>query len=542
MDRIIFGDENAKNDSFLYDCVVPLPAGVRDKPVLEGRWGVGKTATFFIRHKSLMDKLSQVNPTLKHIWYLDEGGLDTDTLFSLGQHFAGNNSLLKRALEQLWRAEIARVLGRQLSVLYEHYGSPNGSHWNYILSKDRADSYLTPVWTGLSKLIPIAGANIGNAVTNAIGAVSAIFDEVFEKNLQLCLADIKDEEIQPVVVIEPIETPLSALEEADMPLSRMVVVSLLDLFILKLSYSPYNGQWMRLQISVPWHRDVSDYLREPQKRQQFFGEFNWSKEMLREFINKRIEKEFEMARRQFKPKKGEDAWSTLFTENVRNLWCGVDENSFDYFLRHTHHRARDLLRLARDVVKAQVDHLEASGVSNASAESVFKASHHDKISPTSIRTGIASALSFTAGDRLTEAKRRFGKIGDVTETLFGIQNPVSIQDIKTRVGRATQDTEDALKHLWEVGVIGVELIPDNTRDAIEILEKNIGEEGIAFHSKPGEAKHNKKYFLFEYNTRYSFPQILNLYSHNGGELKIVIHPVFTEHFGCAVQRNYPIGV
>ncbi|MEM8649697.1 MAG: hypothetical protein AAGF54_04140 [Pseudomonadota bacterium] len=539
MSRIIFGDENAKNDPFLGDCVVQLPAGVNDMPVLEGRWGVGKTATFFIRHRALMDQLSKISPEFRHIWYLDEGGLDTDTLYYLSQHYASNHGILKRALIKLWRAEIVRVHARQLNVLHGYYGRPRGVHWDTVRAQGISSKYLTPVWSGLSKLIPATGTNIGSAITNAISTVTDQFDQQIERAVQACLKDIEEDPIQPVVVIEPIETPSSALEETDIPLSRMVMVSLLDLFILQLSYSPFNDQRMRVQISVPWHRDVVDHLSQPQKRAEFFGDFTWTKEMLRDFINRRIEKEFEIAKRHFRPRRGEDAWSTLFTDKVRNLWCGIDEDSFDYFVRHTHHRTRDLLRLTRSAVMAQVDILKEQGVNEASDFHVFRSSYHSKISPTAIRKGVEDGLKFSAVDRLTEAKRRFPKIGAVIDQLYGLSNPIELESLKSRISGPKSDADEVLLELWEGGIIGVQIFPGESN--LEILEKNLGLEAIVPYILPNK-KRRKKYFLFEYNSNRSLAQVTTMFSNHGSKLKAVIHPVFTEYFGCAASREYPIGI
>ena len=80
-DREPFGDEDAKHDPYLYKCEVPFPSKVKDAPILTGRWGVGKTATFFLRHQKLVQELEKSDKDFRDIWYLDEGGLDTDTLF-----------------------------------------------------------------------------------------------------------------------------------------------------------------------------------------------------------------------------------------------------------------------------------------------------------------------------------------------------------------------------------------------------------------------------------------------------------------------------
>jgi len=53
--------------------------------------------------------------------------------------------------------------------------------------------------------------------------------------------------------------------------------------------------------------------------------------------------------------KNEDYWSQLFGNVINNdsFEKSVDEDSFSYVLRHTHHRPRDLQRMARQIVENQ---------------------------------------------------------------------------------------------------------------------------------------------------------------------------------------------
>lgn len=266
-----------------------------------------------------------------------------------------------------------RVHARLLDTLYDYYGRPEGSHWKVIRADGVREKYLKPVWSGLSKILFAASDKSAN-IAHAVNTLSSVFDDEFEKSVQTCLEEIQHFDILPVAVIEPIETPISILEGEDVNLSEMLIVSLLDLYVKDLKFSPVTNQWMRLEISIPWHRNVDYLMREPQKTAQPTGRFNWSGDLLRAFINKRIEHEFTLSRKPAR-RRGKDAWEELFGEKIRNVWNGKNEDTFQYFLRHTHHRTRDMIRLARNAVKAHVDTLTKE-YGDANVDDVFLGKTH----------------------------------------------------------------------------------------------------------------------------------------------------------------------
>jgi hypothetical protein len=537
-DRQIFGDENARLDTYLYRCSVPLPSRVENKPVLSGRWGVGKTAAFLLRHHELARALRAVDKEYEYIWYLDEGGLDSDTLFSLDQHYAGNLSIFKRTLERLWNTEILRVYARMLNILHEYYGSPSGKHWNTIRSRDYTDRYARPVWSVISDVVGATG-DIGKAVSRAMGGISHIFSDQFEVAIQRCLADISEYPVKPAIVIEPVETPISPLEQRDASLSQAILVSLLDLFIKKFSYSPKRRQFIRVEISVPWHRSVNDNLREPQKLSQYMGQMSWDRPLLREFMVRRIENEFGLVKRQMKQRTDTDAWNVLFADSVRNTWTSCDEDSFSYMLRHTHHRTRDLMRLARNAIYSQVD-ISREQYPNITAEHILSGSSVSEVSPTAIRLGVEETLKSSSEDRITEAKRRFSNLSEMIDLLRGIESPFSLKMLAARsASQSSFTTTNMIETLWESGIIGFEIVPKSD-DARQIIERNAPKSINEYRNKYG-AKF-RRYFLFEYNCELSVSQIDRIYETDMSERHIVVHPAFSENFGVRGTREYPIGV
>jgi len=168
------------------------------------------------------------------------------------------------------------------------------------------------------------------------------------KSIVACLNDIKDKPIQPIIMIEPIDTPKSGLE--DEGVAQKVVSSLLNVYYKNFLKFQEPTFWIR--ICIPWHRWKPSHSDLPQKLTSYTNCIKWNNRKLKDFINNRIKWEFNYVGRKTK---NEDYWSQLFGNVINNdsFEKSVDEDSFSYVLRHTHHRPRDLQRMARQIVENQ---------------------------------------------------------------------------------------------------------------------------------------------------------------------------------------------
>lgn len=491
-----------------------------------------------LRHRHLSETLASIDKKYEYIWYLDEGGLDADTIFYLNQHYGANFSIFKRAMERLWLSEILRTNARILSVLYEHYGSPQGSHWKVVRSKDFGDKYGKSVWSRLSERLN-DGGDIGKIVSSALGAINEIFSAQFEEAVNLCLADILGHAAYPAVVIEPVETPLSVFETEDAAVSQVILVSLLDLFISRLSFAPERGQHLQVEMSIPWHRTVREFIREPQKLTQYSGRFTWPKDRLRLFMNKRIANEFEQLRRPVRHRQDTDEWSLLFDGQVRNRRCKCNEDSFDYFVRHTHHRTRDLMRLARTAIHAEVD-LRRRRQADFSIDDLLRGGPGVFVTQEAMRVGVEEALKETSEDRITEASRRFPLVLNILDRLRGLELPFTADDVSHRLTDSGIETGNAIEVLWECGFLGYRVCPKDKSD-VSTFEKNIGEAAVyGFRTLQGEQK--RGYYLFEYNCDMTPSQIERTFNGEFARVQLVIHPAFIENLGVVPPKEYPIGV
>jgi hypothetical protein len=533
----LFGDENARHDALLYDCYVEPPDAVSQAPILVGRWGTDKTGLLLYRNKDLSDALRAKGDDLEFAWYLDEARLDLYHVFNLSSYCDGNNSLLKRYLESVWRSEVIRVICLILNALYSEYGSPGGTHWDAVRRLSSAEKYKQPLWHMLSFFMGVTyGDKAHDPLHDLRDALIRFSDDLLYRQVQQCLQDIENHPAQPVVAFEPIETPFSVLEN-DANLAQILVTSLLNVFLRH--FYPSARQRIQLQVSVPWHRYSKADMGLPQ---HLFGQtarIEWSKSPLREFINKRIEYELRRIRRQ-PSSGGTDAWQIIFGPQIYNERCGKTEDSFAYFLRHSQYRPRDVLRLVRKAIEFQASANRMKG-----AEDVLLSG---EIDDRAIRAAIRKTCKDTAEERELEAKRRFPGFESMIRSMRGMHVPFDIRELKRRFERynvdpsGKLDINEAVDKLWRGGIIGVELTA-HSEGAARALRGAMGQAtSPVYRERPNLPQ---RHYLFEHNTERKVGDFINEFA-NGGyvsdvEFKIVLHPMMFEYLAARTPSEYPIG-
>ena len=243
-----------------------------------------------------------------------------------------------------------------LYKLREFYRFPTGEHWELIAKIAKAKSTTLPIWKRLPDVISIVvGTDKGrvDAFKDIQDTLEKTFINKALDKLQACLNDIKNFKIQPVIVVEPIDTPKSELGKEG-SLAQSVITALLNVYCS--TFTPSQDQLIPLRIAIPWHRYRPELLNYPQRFYSYVGPIKWNSSSLRNFINRRIEWEFKRVRR-FMPTRtftrSFDAWSILFEDYTINEHCKpkIREDSFLYLLRHTHYRPRDIQRLVRLAVE-----------------------------------------------------------------------------------------------------------------------------------------------------------------------------------------------
>lgn len=541
----LFGHEHAAIDDLLRPCYVNRPGLVQEKPILVGKWGTGKTGLLIHRNRPLSDALKTIepsNPEIDRIWYLDETAIQLQTLQHIEVICGSDQSSIKRLLEDLWRGEIVRCAVKILSTMYDFYGAPSGDHWKKVTSTATRMERST-IWDLVPRAIGILGSKEQNeAMAALINQLRSIDTQGLQSAVHLCLADIQDHPVQPVVGIEPIETPNSEVEQQT-DLAELLVTCLLNVFYKY--FQPSSRQLLRVEISIPWHRYMKNRVGEPQKLAPYEGHFRWTPASLKEFINARIEYEFRRVRRSFTATPQNDAWSALFADRVKNANHSIQqsEDTFSYVLRHSQYRVRDILRLTREAVE-----YEAS-VRGVSVDDVVS-SRHLRVTERSIRASIRRTCKQTAEERVLEAGRRFQDFASIIEAVRGISVPFTVADLKRRIQKRGFDRPDdiVLKHLdtlWSGGVLGLQI---RTRSPQSVSQVS-GAFGPTTRSSHLPGANDGVFYLFAHTTDRRAHDIISTYDAVNGQsdeadtdVKLVVHPMMFEYLDIRINETHPVGV
>lgn len=483
-----------------------------------------------LKNEKLCAALKAIDPDLERLWYLDEKALDAGKLLSI-YRARDDARTFRHALESVWRAEICRRAAILLATLAHKYRGNSGEHWKFVHKVKSTSQLSISIWKQIPQAFA-AFAKFDESRVRSIQDLQGEYDDLFSKSalqcVQYCLKDIKGQSPWPVVGIEPIDTPTSALEE-DVSLAQEVITALLNVYVA--DFQPDTNQHLDLYLSIPWHRYSSKAINFPQKLIQYKSYLEWSPKELRDFINRRIEWEFKRVHRQFTGKGMQDAWSTLFEPTVRNEHCRpiFNEDSFEYVLRHTHHRPRDLQRLARKSVE------HCKGVLQRDADDILSGASGIKVNGVHIRDAIASCTRETTDSLVTEAARRFPSFSEITERLRGITVPFTTDDLRKRLPGI--DIARAIDELWQSGVMGVEVIVTDDNQAPTLPKQTLK------INKDLHGREHKRYYFFEYNWDGEANELLMRYRSPGSEVRCVLHPKTFEYLLPAnVTSEYPIGI
>lgn len=532
MTDLIFGNENAEKDPLLRDCYVNH--GPKNKQIITGRWGTGKTAHILATHKLLSETLGIINERQRRLWYLEESELNTDQIIDAFYELEPRK--FQRRLKSIWIGEIYRRMAILLTTLRPIYSKTNGSNWDLVVSYSEEKAYKKTLWQQIPnalKVLKLIDGEQGNAIEGIQSSISALFSEEIKEAVQLCLVDIKEHNIQPVIAIEPIDTPFSALEGEE-SLAQQVISALLNVFQSDFQYT--DDQLIRLIISVPWHRYTTENINLPQKLAQYDTYISWDKTRLRNFINERIKWEFKRTGRSFSTKGRQDAWDALFKSELYNKYCTpyLYESTFEYVLRHTNYRPRELQRITRNAVEICARKI------NKSQEYVLKGQGGVKVDGSHIREAVSNYSRRATNDLIDESKRRFHHVNDITETLKGISIPFLESTLEERLPKEI-DLSTALSTLWDSGILGVEAYccsPSHTREVIELMPSK----NYKFHRNVANEELHRWYF-FEYNWDGEIVELLNRYrSSDKVNLQLILHPRMFETFGVHVSNKWPIGI
>ncbi len=532
---MLFGDENAWNDKLLKECYIEQPKDLAKKSIIMGKWGIGKSAFVLHEARYLIEECEKTEDCSKDIWNIGEYSIGTASLAILRKKYA-DNELFKRTLENIWIAEIVRsecILFYQLRKQYESY---DGDHWNQVISIGHKENRLPRFWDRIPALLFALG-EINLKGLREVEKMQGTFGETLRpstlENINKCLIDINDQKVQPFIVIEPIDTPRTELDEGGFALP--LVTSLLNVFTRIFIKYQEPSQWIR--ICIPWHRYRPDNLDNPNRIIPYMGSIEWDRENLKDFINRRIEWEFRRVNRRYAKR---NAWNELFPRKINHRQSGQNffEDSFLFIRRHTHWRPRELQRITRMAVENQSCKL------NQSVEDILR---RGQIAEDVIEDTVNEFCRTKFENELTEeAKRRYGdtKTKEIKVLLYGLPNPFNLDDLNKKIKKYQKNLPEdlragslmnILKMLYDSGFIGLEIIPSKD---VKILNDYINIFGLGTHIYHKEPIQLNLFYLFQYNYDKEISDVINIVTNRAdAKLSIVFHPSTWSAFGAASACN-----
>ncbi len=536
----IFGNENAESDDNLMDCeVIDIPFRNEQKPILTGRWGTGKTASLLLDNQKLSTALRKVSNEYERIWYIDEKSLNIDALFAIQKKFGNDQYSFTKGLEQIWKAEIIRRACLVLSTLHSVYNINHSSSWDFMIKIRKKKSFLTSVWDQIPNAIDLIKPGVDQmALSDIQKQLRMLFTNDAMNHMQKCLMDIQGHDLYPVIAVEPIETPTSSIEK-HVSMAQALITSLLNSYYNW--FEPKQRQLLFVRLTIPWHRYKTEKVDFPQKLRQYRCYVSWRKKSLRKFINRRIEWEFKRNGRSFKTKGDKDAWDTLFEKSIINKNCNptVMEGSFDFAIRHTHHRPRDIQRIARKSVEL------FSKYSNKDITSIFRGVGGIKIPGARLKQAITNLSKENANELITEAGRRYKFVRQMVNCMKGMKIPFNSDTLADRItfSKSTWslNPREIVSQLWSAGIIGFEITPKTQKP--DLWDGHFSKSTLR-RIKNIEGEEFVGWFLFQYSWKADAYGTFEKYKNDPDfSIKFIIHPMFSYYIVPSHNNiKYPIGI
>jgi len=533
---MLFGSDLGEHDEMLYSCPIKLSACKEQTRIFTGRWGSGKSAHLFLSNKDLSDHLAGIDREKRKLWYIDENSLDVKALLDL-RNTCGTTKEFRVQVEHIWKAEIVRAAAMLLGFIAQGQSTTDANHWSFVKAAYKGGSCAEPVWKNIRPLLKLL-FNDRSRLNGALELTGRLEDMATAKALTLvqrCLRDIEGK-IPPIgIAIDPVDTPKSSLEGTDPSTAQDVIAALINTFLM--SFQPDPDNKLKVFLAVPWHRYTIEGIVNPQWRRTYESHLSWDKNELLTFISSRIGSEFKGVGRIFH--QSEDVWSKLYTKTFRNNYCkdNIYENTFDYILRHTHHRPRDVQRICRRAVEICSDSL------GRSIDDVVAGKGGIKVQGSHIRNAVNEYCNDQMEDFQEEARRRIPRMPEYENAIRGVSVPFTVDELGARASRFGLDIniEDLVLALWETGYVGIEARCKAHCDANE-MKSHFPDRTKVVH-RTAKGKELIRWYLFSYNWKGNpFDQFSLFESHEGVKLQCVLHPRTFEAFTRKVTQEWPIGI
>ncbi|MEM7657157.1 MAG: hypothetical protein AAF399_13570 [Bacteroidota bacterium] len=477
--------------------------------------------------------LQSIEEKYKMVWYLSERDILQEGIIELFDMYSSNVYKFESVLKKMWKAEIIRIYVILLNLYKKVYVvDSEKNHWRDLLIISKKHNFLESA----SKYLSIISKLVFNEKDKEINQLATSVDEILNehtfKTVKLCLLELaRTNQIIPQVVVEPIETPHSHFEKKR-SLASSVVRALLDVYMEDFYRTKDNP--FRVRLVIPWHRLTSE-IKFPQKTTDIKGFVSWRRDELFKFISNRIDWEFKAVNRKltkrYQPKL---AWYEFFEGKVKNGWVepNYEEDSFDYFIRHTHYRSRDLINLCKKCVEYAFN--------NGNFDSLDDVLRKGFITQKMIKETFHEYNQDAAKELLEEAVRKYRGFSDYPEAIYRLPIVFSYDQLTTRLQKygIDENTEEVILKMWESGFLGVtvESTDFGKIELIETFSSHVGRKTFRGYTR---------WTWFFYNSKKTPIELIRMVESIGcKDHGYCLHPKLFETYTPIVAKklNVPIGV
>lgn len=520
-----FGDIDASRDKDLFDCFTELTShtDALEKEIYSIRAfkGAGKTA--FLRHLEhcakkpsscqnscpLSSKTCEAYSNLLII-PVNATEISFETL---------QQNLVKYTDPRYEMTKVLRVILKSYFVIkfhsYVNEIYPEDEQIFFLDKKIKNNGLLNKAKGAIREIVKVAERAFteGDSFTDYLS--NQLFTENIDTIYDLCFKIMDKKQIHAIIILDQFDDIIDLFKNPGD--QRFYYHQTVATSLLKLSYddSTYDNEDNfpneLLQVKCLFPEDLYSILepRDLQKYDMHTISLKWDSYALNDFIAKRIAKLLNI---EFKDEEKLRIFNKLMSKTLYNNFYKITENSFDYLLRHTLFRPRDLQQIFVSIVSELVK--------KRKIKSKSEFIKHLPLQPDHIKEGVKKGTIFII--KYLNIEFEALNLQAILSTLRNKPNINTYGDFynyikKSNIDFNTLDVTNIIKKLWEIGVIGL------------FLEGNskITETYRNFKVGKYDSTHYVSLFTFSWRNDYDFAP----------DDKVVISPLFYDYLDSKVDEK-----
>jgi len=181
----------------------------------------------------------------------------------------------------------------------------------------------------------ILPSNLTSEVVDTISKYP-IFDPEFRKIRELFSAQLESKDEKVLLTLDGFDR-LKSSEDCNRE-SLQIIFEGLIAAVYAISISEDLSSNLQIKAFIPYDRFIALDLRDFDKVEATYRRINWDYDSQKEFLSKRLS----LNRKIQHLVKFEDQWSEVMPKKIWNKYYNIEENTYEYILRHTMYRPRHL--------------------------------------------------------------------------------------------------------------------------------------------------------------------------------------------------------